>query len=421
MKQTIPLSQFFDGAETLSEAMTYAQLFNMTDAGRHARSSKVRGPPLEIFAGDRQAYHIFNFKSYPSTTGFRHRGYIAFKKPRNGQPQPSESLPVEVDCDCEDYRYRWAWANKQKGAGKVGPQSLNKSINRAPVITNPAGKPSLCKHLAAAKNFIWGLIQRFPTPQPAPDAPPGAAPEPEIDVSWKIAQLVKKAQDRYDNYAQHKQKAKQQMDVYRQAQIARNIQGPMPQADVPRGAEQELPVALPQDQPPVEQPKPASPEPPAGDETKKRTESLVVRSKHSKPMNTEALKKTKALVEELEDDIQAALGDEGGGAAADVPPPPAEGAEGEMGEEPPLPPVTAGEDQPEDEALQLLRNISTGIDRLANELAPVEAPEGEEPGEEPEGEPEGEEPEGEEGEDSAVPPVEDDDDFQETMPVTTGA
>jgi hypothetical protein len=415
MKQVIPLNQFFDGAEQLGEAMTYAQLFNMTDSGRHARSSKVRGPPLEIYAGDRQAYHIFNFKAYPSTTGFRHRGYIAFKKPRNAQPQPSESLAVEVDCDCEDYRYRWAWANKQRGAGKVGPQSLNKSINRAPVITNPAGKPSLCKHLAAAKNFIWGLIQRFPSPQaPAP----GEAPEPAMDVSWKIGQLVKKAQDRYDNYGARKQQAAQRMDVYRQAQIARNIQGPMPQADVPRGAEEELPVALPQDQPPVEQPEPPTPEPPVEDETKKRTESLVVRATHGKSMNTEALKKTKAIVEAMEDDLQAALGDEGGGAASDVPPPPGEG-EGEMGEEPPLPPVTAGEDQPEDEALQLLRNISVGIDRLANELAPAEAPEGEEPeGEEPEGEePEGE---GDEG-DGSVPPVEDDDDFQETMPVQTGA
>jgi hypothetical protein len=413
MKQVIPLNQLFDGTESLSEDMTYAQLFNFTDSGRHARASKVRGPPLEIFAGDKKAYHIFNFKSFPSTTGFRHRGYIAFKKPRNGQPQPSESLAVEVDCDCEDYRYRWAWANKQKGAGKVGPNSLNKSINRAPVITNPAAKPSLCKHLVAAKNFIWGLIQRFPG---APE--PGAEPEPVVDVSWKIAQLVKKAQDRYDNYGLRKQQAKQRMDVYRQGQIARNIQGPMPQADVPPGADNELPVALPQDQPPVEpvqapEPTPETPTPKAPEgENKKRTESLVVRAKQ-KSMNTEALKKTKAIVEEMGDELQATMGDEGGSAAMDVPPPPAEG-----GEEGDLPPVTAGPDEPEDEALQLLRNISMGIDRLANELAPAEAPEGEMPGEDEK--PPGED--DEEGkEETGVPPVEDDDDFSETMPVSTGA
>jgi hypothetical protein len=398
MKQAIPLSEFFDIKGMIAEDMTYAQLFNMTDAGRQARSSKVRGPPLEIYAGNRKAYHIFNFKSYPSTTGFRHRGYIAFKKPRNGKPKPSETLNVEVDCDCEDYRYRWAWANKQKGAGKIGSQSLNKSINRAPVITNPAGKPSLCKHLVAAKNYIWGLIQRFPG---APE--PGAAPEPAADVSWKIHQLVKKAQDRYDNYGQRKREAAQRMDVYRQAQQARNIQGPMPQADVPRGAEDELPVALPQVLPQAEpEPPPESPE---EGENKKRAESLVVRS-NSQPMNTEALKKSKALVEEMEDDIQATMGDvEGGGPAADVPP-----AEDDVEGE--LPPVTAGEDQPEDEALQLLRNISAGIDRLANELAPVEAEEEleEEPGEDDE-----------HGDETGVPPVEDNDEFQETMPVSTGA
>jgi hypothetical protein len=865
MKQVIPLNEFFDFGGALTEEMTYAQLFNMTDAGRHARSSKVRGPPLEIFAGDRKAYHIFNFKSYPSTTGFRHRGYIAFKKPRNGQPQPSESLPVEVDCtcfsgdtlvlmgdgtykaiskirpgdfvythagrirpvvgnvartlkpgekvfsvkisgfpnavtvtenhpfyvlrgnetcrcgcgeqvsstlfgrfnpvrllkrmfrrghhssvnridnetiasvisansdglqhreiakkfgiskgsvynilngnlrpfvqepdaapfawvaanalrqrewflspwldegkggsldtrvarllgyyaaegcltarqdvrfcfhlsefdtlgqdvvkiaeslheegfgfrlpqrwrgkqgkvwrfnrydgvanarkqkcfgvechitpefkafisehvgqysrhkrlsswfmsldnttlreflvglflgdgtvnkmghfrwtsvsktlvwnvstilrrlrvdhvitncghclavdvnqgdsarevfswirpylrnhvlerrckkqngrgysrgegslkvlrkkqeitfkgevwdlcveedhsfivagiavaNCPDYRYRWAWANKQKGAGKVGPQSLNKCINRAPVSTNPAGKSSLCKHLVAAKNFIWGLIQRFPTPQ---EPVPGEVQEPGMDVSWKIAQLVKKAQDRYDNYDVQKQQAARRMDVYRQAQQARNIQGPMPQADVPRGAEDEVPTALPPGQIPAEPESPLEPplKPPTEDENKKRAESLVVRS-NSQPMNTEALKKTKALVVEMEDDLQAAMGDvEGGGPAADVPPPPSEdNVEDE------LPPITAGEDQPEDEALQLLRSISVGIERLANELAPDQSLEDEVPGDEDD-QPPGEDEEGGEDE-TGVPPVEGDDDFQETMPVQTGA
>jgi len=400
MKQVIPLAQFIAAGAPLTEDMTYAQLFNMTDAGRLARSSKVRGPPLEIYASDRKAFHIFNFKSYPSTTGFRHRGYVAFKKPRSGQPKPSETLAVEVDCDCEDYRYRWAWANKQKGAGRIGPQSLNKSINRAPVITNPAGKPSLCKHLVAARNYIWGLIQRFP----------GPGEETDVDVSWKIDQLVRKAQDRYDNYDLRKQQAAQRMAVYRQAQVARNIEGPMPQAEVPKGADKELPVALPQEPLPVKPeptPEPPKPEIPEEGENKKSTESLVVRAKHSNNMNTEALKKSKAIIEEMEDDMQAALGSDVGGAAADAPPSPAEGEE--------LPPVTAGPDEPEDEALQLLRNISAGIDRLANEIAPVEGSPEEEAAETPEEEA------AEQEEETGVPPVEDEDEFAETMPTPTGA
>jgi hypothetical protein len=403
MKQVISLNQFFPLDGSLTEDMTYSQLFNFTDSGRIARSSKVRGPPLEIYATDKAAWHIFNFKSYPSTTGFRHRGSIKFSKPENGQPAASETLPVEVDCDCEDYRYRWAWANKQKGAGHVGPDSLNKSINRAPVITNPAGKPSLCKHLVAARNYIWGLIQRFP----------GRGEETGVDVSWKLHQLVKKAQDRYDNYDLRQQQAKQRMDVYRQAQIARNIEGPMPQADVPRGADDELPVALPQEPPapvPPVEPEPQPQQPPEEGENEKREESLVVKATHSKPMNIEALKKIKAIVEEMEDDMQAALGDEAGGPAGDVPPPPIEGGEEE------LPPVTAGPEEPEDEALQLLRNISAGIDRLANELAPAEAPEGEVP---EKGKPGEEKEPGEE--ETGVPPVEDEDEFSETMPVSTGA
>ena len=46
--------------------------------------------------------------------------------------------------NCHDYRFRWAWTNKQRGSGKVGPDSVNQAWNQAPRITNPAGRPGLC-------------------------------------------------------------------------------------------------------------------------------------------------------------------------------------------------------------------------------------------------------------------------------------
>ena len=96
-------------------------------------------------------------------------------------------------------------------------------------------------------------------------------------------------------------------------------------------------------------------------------------------------------------------------AAGELPPPPAD----DMGE---LPPEAGA---PEDEALGLLRDIASGIDRLANELAPVEAEAEVELEEKPPGE---EKPEGEEKkEEPGVPPVEDEDEFADTMPVATGA
>jgi hypothetical protein len=404
MKQCLPLGELLElmRSSCIQEELTFGQLFQLTDPGRLARAKNyVRGPPLEIHANDRRAYHIFNFKSYPSTTGLRHRGYVAFKKPRDGQPQASENLPVEVDCDCPDYRYRWAWANKQHGAGKVGAGSMNKAHNRAPVVTNPSGKPSLCKHIAATVGYVQGLIQRFP-------GGPDDDPDTDVDVSWKIEQLVRWAQRRSDNYDAEREKAKQRMDRYRQAQAARNVAGPMPAADVPQGTEEEVPVPLPGERGMPEQPQPPEPEEPDEGETRTRNESRVVKP-NSKTMNTENLKKTKAVVEAMADELDIELDQAGD---LDHPAGPPEGEDVELDAE--LPPVEAGADQPEDEALELLRSISVGIDRLANELAPAGEPEA------PEGELE--EPEAPEDEDeTGVPPVEDDDEFTNAMPVSTGA
>ena len=452
MKQQLTLQELLSAVapDELFEDMTYAQFLQLADPGRMQRSAHVRGPPLEIFANDKKAYHIFNFKSYPSTTGFRHRGYIAFKKPKNGKPAPSEQLPVEVDCDCEDYRYRWAWANRQKGAGKIGPQSLNKCFNRAPVKTNPSGKPSLCKHLLAARHYIMGLLQKFPSTKDE---------ETDVDVSWKLDQLVKKSQNRYDNYAAASAKAREMTHAKNLTRNYRNVYGPMPQAEVPPVPDNE-PVPLPPEepgqplppQPPPRRPRrpppavgqPAVPPPPpeepqevaalppvaaarppraagrnvagrgARSQNRIRGESLVVMENSENRMNAELLKETKALVEEMGEEIEQGLtapGDEGaegmgapetGEPGAELPPPEGDMLPGEGG-------------SPEDEALNLLREIAGGITRLADEVAPVEAEEEAEL-EEPLPEPE------EEGEEaSAVPPVEDEDDFAETMPVPTGA
>ena len=468
MKQTCTFQELIDAPvpNELFEDMTYAQFLKLADPGRLQRSATVRGPPMQIYGNKNREYHVFNFKSY-----------IAFKKPAHGRVKvPVEKLPVEVDCDCEDYRYRWAWANRQKGAGKIGPQSLNKCLNRAPVKTNPSGKPALCKHLLAARHHIMGLLAHFPKP------PKG---EPDVDISWKLDQLVKKTQDRYDNYDAHKAKAVAMTAQKNLVRNYRNVYGPMPQAEVPRVPNNE-PVPLPPEapgeplpqQPPRRKPnkpaqtppgaagklppkvepapaklpskapaksptksptklagqpkpgeKPAA-KPPVKPQNKKRTESLVVISNSENRMNAELLKQTKAICEEMADEIEQGLtAPEGEGApeaGAELPPPGGDEMPPMGDEMPPMGGDEMGAENPEDEALNLLRDIAGGITRMADEIAPVEAPEGAEPeGELPPDEPEGEEPEGEEGEEegegAAVPPVEDEDEFTETMPVSTGA
>lgn len=148
-------------AESLiMERLSFDQLLRYSDPKRVARADTVRGPALKMTPAADSNYWWFNFKSFPSTTGLRHKGFIRFIKPR-GMVDPAERRPLEqvhceVDCQCPDFKYRWAWSNKQRQASRVGANSLNQCINRAPRITNPTNRPGLCKHLLALRNFIYG-------------------------------------------------------------------------------------------------------------------------------------------------------------------------------------------------------------------------------------------------------------------------
>lgn len=192
----------------LSEHMTFDQLFRISDPKRVARSFTVHGPPLEIDSYQDTAYYVYNFKSNPSTTGLRHRGYIKYLKPAGGKPTPLQHLNCVVDCTCPDFRYRWAWANKQRQASRVGPNSLNQAWNRAPRKTNPSGAPGLCKHLLACREYIYGLLSSFPGDEP--------------DTSEKLNKLTKYATKRWSNYHQQVRAAKERERVYRERRNLRN-------------------------------------------------------------------------------------------------------------------------------------------------------------------------------------------------------
>ena len=200
----------------LAERLTFDQLFRYSDSRRVKRSSLVRGPPLEIDANSDAIYHTFNFKSFPSTTGLRHRGYIKFVKPPNKNPNgiPLQHVPCVTDCDCEDYRYRWAWSNKQRGSSVVGPQSLNKALNRAPRITNPAGRIGLCKHTLACRDYIYGLLSKFPDGEP--------------DTAEKLNKLIQMSNRRWSDHDALVTAAKSRDAWYSKAREARRLGLPPP-------------------------------------------------------------------------------------------------------------------------------------------------------------------------------------------------
>lgn len=195
----------------LCERLTFDKLFRISDPKRVYRSFTVKGPPLELDSYQDAVYYAFNFKANPSTTGLRHRGYIKFFKPLHKNPNsvPLQHLECLVDCTCPDFRYRWAWANKQRQSSLVGPQSLNQAWNKAPRKTNPTGKPGLCKHILAARQFIYGLMSAFPSDQP--------------DTAQKLDKLTKFATKRWTDFdAQMRAAKEREAEILRRRQM-RNI------------------------------------------------------------------------------------------------------------------------------------------------------------------------------------------------------
>jgi hypothetical protein len=165
--------------KSLLEKLTFDQLVSVSEPKRVMRAKTVRGPPLDVEAYDDSVYYVFNFKSFPSTTGRRHKGFIKFFKPKS--QKPLEKIECLVDCTCPDFKYRWAWANKQRGSSVVGPKSMNQALNRAPRITNPRSRPGLCKHVLALRDFVYGQYEEFDGKLP--------------DASKKIDRIVKNVQN----------------------------------------------------------------------------------------------------------------------------------------------------------------------------------------------------------------------------------
>jgi hypothetical protein len=200
----------------LCEALSFAQLFNLSEPKRIVRSNTVKGPPLDVKAFDDAQYHIFNFKSNPSTTGLRHHGYIKFNKPK--KTEALTEIPCLVDCTCQDYRYRWAWTNKQRGASKVGAGSMNQALNRAPRITNPTNRPGLCKHILALKNYLQGLM--WDLPKTGIKTPDGV-----------LSNLVTYANNRWTNLPQQMAAARARDARFAAAKASSRAGQPQPNAD----------------------------------------------------------------------------------------------------------------------------------------------------------------------------------------------
>jgi len=230
----------------LCERLTFDKLFRISEPKRVYRSFTVKGPPLEIDSYQDAVYYIFNFKANPSTTGLRHRGYVKFFKPKNKNPKnvPLQHLECLVDCTCPDFRYRWAWTNKQRQSSVVGGNSLNQAWNRAPKITNPKGKPGLCKHILATRQYLYGMLSSFEGDEP--------------DTAYKLDRLTKYATKRWTDFEGQMRAAKAKEAELRRRREQRNLgqlpvappQAPQPVRKGPKPASVNAPGRMPKEQQP---------------------------------------------------------------------------------------------------------------------------------------------------------------------------
>ena len=395
--------------------LTFDQLFRISDPKRVTRSADVNGPPLDIDSYQDTVYYCFNFKSHvTNTTGLRHRGFVKFYKPRGNRPVPLQHLDCLVDCTCPDYRYRWAWTNKQRGSGQVGPQSLNQAWNKAPRRTNPKGVPGLCKHILAARGYIYGILSSFPSSAP--------------DTSEKFDKLLRYATKRWSDFSGAMAAARQRERMMRSRQRLRNVAGPLdlhvaePAPEIPPAlpASSARPPGRPETGPEIEtpgvpeppelptqyelpaRPAPPSTEPAAGalptpttpvqrEKTRGKIETggfptvaqmraarygestSVVITNSGKAMSNE-LREALQLVEEIRDDISATQGpDEFEGGAGDDTIGNADVAPDLPPSEPPISDSALGADTEGDTALSLLTQMRDALQQLAAALAPPPA------------------------------------------------
>ena len=153
---------------TLNERMSFADLYDDTDDERIFKSKLpgMRVRPMAISMENGNETWNFGYTSGEKSEWERyrekvgHKGRIIFFKDSVEPDDNAEDLECMVDCDCRDFKYRFAYVDAQQDASMIGPGSLNKAINAAPVKTNPEGETKLCKHLAALVRYLVTNLER---------------------------------------------------------------------------------------------------------------------------------------------------------------------------------------------------------------------------------------------------------------------
>jgi hypothetical protein len=143
----------------ISEKMTYKQLLAASEQGRIDRSQDVSVKPLTVNTENGREAWKFSYKSNPSTTGNRHKGYIYFFKEDIQNKESFGDINCSVACSCPDYCYRIAYNNKKKDAdaSNIVPANILKNNGASPASLPQVN--GICKHLISLHEYLNTEIQ----------------------------------------------------------------------------------------------------------------------------------------------------------------------------------------------------------------------------------------------------------------------
>ena len=158
--------------QVLNEGVSFKNLLRGSEPGRIERGKHdVRAKSIRVASIDGTEAWLFSYKSNPSTTGERWKGYVRFLKEDVSNKDSIEDLDCKIYCNCFDYLYRYAYNNAKSG---VGDNPNN--INRAPRSRAAGGVgdygSGACKHILSLSEFLKTKIEPdAPEPKDKPEEP----------------------------------------------------------------------------------------------------------------------------------------------------------------------------------------------------------------------------------------------------------
>ena len=144
----------------LCEELTFRQLLDYSDAARKGRANNIDVRSLSVTPTKDGESWNFSYKSKPSTTGKRWRGYIKFLQNDLDSNKSAYAINCVVDCECPDFKHRFAEKDTKYKASVVGPNSLNKNSGVKSHDYNIEQQVGLCKHLIALSGYLKTKMEK---------------------------------------------------------------------------------------------------------------------------------------------------------------------------------------------------------------------------------------------------------------------